>query len=71
MVEVVGIQFNGAARIYNFLPNGVKFEVGDYVIVETVRGIELGQIAFANSYKQGFHGELRSIYYLSVQKFYY
>lgn len=63
MVEVVGIQFNGAARIYNFLPNGVKFEVGDYVIVETVRGIELGQIAFANveKPKSSFETELKPI----------
>lgn len=63
MVEVVGIQFNGAGRIYNFLSNNVKFEIGDYAIVETVRGIELGKIAFANveKPKNSFETELKPI----------
>lgn len=63
MVEVVGIQFNGTGRIYNFLANGVKFNLGDYAIVETVRGIELGQVAFENveKPKSSFETELKPI----------
>lgn len=63
MVEIVGVQFNGAGRIYNFLSEGIQFEIGDYVIVETVRGIELGKIAFANVQKpkDSFETELKPI----------
>ena len=42
MREVIGIRFKKAGKIYYFNPNGVTTEFGDKVIVETVRGIEIG-----------------------------
>lgn len=42
MIEVIGIRFKKAGKIYYFNPNGVTTEFGDKVIVETVRGIEIG-----------------------------
>jgi Uncharacterized homolog of PSP1 len=42
LIEVIGIRFKKAGKIYYFNPNGVTTEFGDKVIVETVRGIEIG-----------------------------
>jgi len=41
-VEVVDIQFRPGQKIYYFDPDGVKFEVGDHVIIDTARGAEFG-----------------------------
>ncbi|HHX70575.1 MAG: stage 0 sporulation family protein [Miniphocaeibacter sp.] len=43
MVEVVGIRFKKAGKIYYFSPNGFNIEEGHDVIVETARGIEFGK----------------------------
>lgn len=42
--NVVGVRFKQAGKIYYFDPNGVEVKQGDYVIVETARGIEFGQV---------------------------
>ena len=47
-MEVIGIQFKGMGRIYYFKPMNIQFNSGDYVIVETVRGVELGKVILAN-----------------------
>lgn len=48
MTEVVGIRFKEVGKIYCFDPIGIKFEVGQRVIVETARGVECGMVATAN-----------------------
>ena len=48
MVEVVGIRFRGAGKIYYFAPNNIKFNKGDFAIVETVRGMEIGEVMLDN-----------------------
>ncbi len=47
-VEIVGINFREAGKIYYFAPGEDKFSVGDRVIVETSRGIEMGIVKVAN-----------------------
>ncbi|MDA8235720.1 MAG: stage 0 sporulation family protein [Clostridia bacterium] len=42
MIEVVGIRFKKAGKIYYFDPAGLEISAGDPVIVETARGIEFG-----------------------------
>ena len=42
MITVVGVRFKKSGKIYYFNPNGLDIKSGDYVIVETVRGIEFG-----------------------------
>lgn len=44
MIEVVGIRFKKVGKIYYFAPSDLDLTLGDYVIVETVRGIEYGQV---------------------------
>ena len=44
MYKVVGIRFKKAGKIYYFDPGELALEVGQYVIVETARGIEYGKV---------------------------
>lgn len=48
MVEIVGVGFMKAGKTYYFDPRGENYELGDMVIVETARGMELGHILIAN-----------------------
>ncbi|MBR4287617.1 MAG: stage 0 sporulation family protein [Clostridia bacterium] len=48
MAEVVGIRFKENGKIYYFDPDSKNFSKGENVIVETVRGIECGEIATPN-----------------------
>ncbi|MGL5615273.1 MAG: PSP1 domain-containing protein [Sarcina sp.] len=43
MIEVVGIRFKKAGKIYYFDPNKQDVKKGDYIIVETARGVEFGE----------------------------
>lgn len=46
MVKVVGIVFKEAGKVYWFNPQPFNLNVGDKVVVETVRGLELGSVIF-------------------------
>lgn len=48
MAEIVGIRFKDIGKVYYFDPDGASFSKGDYAIVETVRGIECGEVAIEN-----------------------
>jgi len=43
LYEVVGVRFKKAGKIYYFDPNGLDITDNEYVIVETVRGVEFGK----------------------------
>ncbi len=47
-VDVIGVKFKTAGKVYYFDPNGTTAEVGDNLIVETARGLEFGEAATAN-----------------------
>ncbi len=42
MINVIGVRFRRAGKIYFFDPVDYEIQVGDHVIVETARGIEYG-----------------------------
>jgi cell fate regulator YaaT (PSP1 superfamily) len=44
MVKVVGIAFKPVGKIYWFNPHYLSINEGDYVVVETVRGVEIGLV---------------------------
>ncbi|MEI6578060.1 MAG: stage 0 sporulation family protein [Eubacteriales bacterium] len=48
MAEVIGVRFKEVGKVYYFDPDGRKLKKGDRVIVETVRGIECGEVAMDN-----------------------
>lgn len=41
---VVGVRFRRAGKIYHFDAGDLELGVGDYVVVETARGLECGQV---------------------------
>ncbi len=47
-VEIVGIRFREAGKIYYFAPGARSVKKGDAVIVETARGVEYGICAIGN-----------------------
>jgi cell fate regulator YaaT (PSP1 superfamily) len=44
MTKVIGVRFRRNGKIYYFAPGDFEIEKGQYVIVETARGVEYGQI---------------------------
>ena len=47
-VEIVGVNFREAGKIYYFSPGKYKLQAGDRVIVETSRGVEIGTVKAKN-----------------------
>ena len=48
MKEIVGIRFKSVGKIYYFAPGDIKACMGDMAIVETVRGVECGEVVIPN-----------------------
>ena len=48
MVEIIGVRFSSAGKIYYFDPKGEQLSVGTKILVETARGVELGHVVIAN-----------------------
>ena len=48
MTEIVGVGFMKTCKVYYFDPEGEKYSLGENVIVETSRGMEMGHIQIAN-----------------------
>ena len=44
MIKVVGVRFKPAGKIYYFDPDDIDVKFNDFVIVETIRGIEFGHV---------------------------
>ncbi len=44
MTKVIGVRFRTAGKIYYFDPAKFRIKKGDYVIVETARGVEFGTV---------------------------
>lgn len=44
MTKVIGVRFRTAGKIYFFAPGKLDIKQGDYVIVETARGVEYGRV---------------------------
>ncbi|MEE0969023.1 MAG: stage 0 sporulation family protein [Clostridia bacterium] len=47
-VEVIGVRFKKAGKVYYFDPGDLKLKQGDGAVVETARGPELGDVASPN-----------------------
>ena len=45
MYNVVGVVLNEKGKVYNFSCNNFELKKGDYVIVETEKGLQYGQVA--------------------------
>jgi len=47
MTQVVGVRFKRAGRVYYFDPADAELDVGDWVVVETERGPEVGKVVIS------------------------
>lgn len=47
-VEVIGVRFRHAGKVYFFSPEGTRFRMGDAAVVDTARGPELGEVVLLN-----------------------
>lgn len=43
MITVIGVRFKKAGKIYYFNPGDLDIKKGDFVVVETARGVEFGE----------------------------
>ncbi|MCM3398028.1 stage 0 sporulation family protein [Oceanobacillus profundus] len=50
MIEVIGVRFKKAGKIYYFDPGTDTISLDSYVIVETIRGIEFGKVVITNKH---------------------
>ena len=48
MGYIIGVRFRDAGKIYYFDPKGENIEKGKYVIVETMKGVECGEVVMSN-----------------------
>lgn len=48
MKNIVGVRFKKPGKIYFFDPNNLNINKNDYVIVETARGLEYGEVVIPN-----------------------
>ncbi|MBQ7668953.1 MAG: stage 0 sporulation family protein [Clostridia bacterium] len=48
MVKVVGVRFKENGKSYYFNPKNLNIKLGDHVIVETVRGLEYGEVTLVD-----------------------
>lgn len=49
MIDVVGVRFKKTGKIYYFDPTDIEIEIGQNVIVETIRGLEFGTVVIKKS----------------------
>ena len=47
MADIVGVRFKRVGKVYYFDPIGINLGINDYVVVETTRGLEMGQVVIA------------------------
>lgn len=47
MTTIIGVRFRSVGKIYYFAPGDFEIKQGDKVIVETARGVELGNVLIA------------------------
>jgi len=50
LTEVISVKFNSHGKAYYFDPSGVEVKTGDTVIVETSKGLDIGECAFGPHY---------------------
>lgn len=44
MYKIIGVRFKKVGKVYHFDPADINVKIGDTVIVETARGVEMGEV---------------------------
>lgn len=56
-----GVRFQRAGKVYHYLSNGLPLKVGNWVIVDTPRGWQMGQVATLNPPRNKNDGPFKKI----------
>ena len=48
MAVIIGVRFKNVGKVYYFSPGEHQLEPGDFVVVETARGVECGEVVIGN-----------------------
>jgi len=48
MINIIGVRFKRSGKTYFFDPSSYEVETGNHVVVETIRGIEMGEVVIPN-----------------------
>lgn len=69
MVTVVGVQFKPVGKIYWFNPEPFELKPNDFVVVDTIRGIELGQVVgeIQQISKEALEHELKNVIRIATE----
>lgn len=69
-VAKVDISYTEGGKVYTFSPNGLNLKVGDVVIVDTIRGQELGYVSSAIQYVEDIElvDRLKNVLRFATQK---
>lgn len=70
MVKYIGVRFKKVGKIYYFAPGELDIHCGDKVIVETVRGVECGEVVLADREmeKSKLNSPLKTVIRLATKK---
>ena len=60
-MKLAGVQFVHTLKIYDFEQGDLELNLGDWVLVETVQGQEMGKIIYRNKNKKNIEDEIRPI----------
>lgn len=52
MAQIIGVRFQSAGKIYFFDAGELEISLGDYVIVETVKGIEFAEVSMGKRFME-------------------
>lgn len=58
MKKVVDIKFKKAGKLYAFNTNNLPLKVGDKVVIESVRGLEIGEVIKGPYHDEGEHSKV-------------
>ncbi len=57
MANIAGIRFKRAGKIYYFDAGDIELDAGDYAVVKTTRGTEMGHVAIAPEQIESYESE--------------
>ena len=60
-MKLAGIQFQYSLKIYDFDQTDLEISLGDFVLVETIQGQEIGRVVYLNKKKKSGDEDMRPI----------
>ena len=69
MVKIVGIQFQNNGKIHYFDANDLMMKPGDYVVADTAKGLDLGEVVIGiREVEESANAPVRKIVRIATQQ---